>query len=548
MGLNLAGILGRTNFSAFDWGIVVVYLAFSLVIGLMVRKYVKNMADYVVAGRGLGTALGVATLTGTEMGLVTIMYNAEMGFNAGFAAFHIALIACVVTFIVGVTGFFIYKLRAMKVLTIPEFYGRRFGRKVRVLGGIMLTFGGVLNMGLFLRVGSQFIVGITGMPETGWALPVVMTSLLALVLVYTILGGMISVVITDYVQFVVLSFGILLGVGLVIHHVGWNNIFETVANLKGGKGYDPTSPASGFGIEYILWQVFVAGLVGCAIWPTAVARALAAESPRTVKKQFAWASVSYMIRVMVPCFLGICAFVFIMTMAPDLKEQFTPAAEGAKANKSALEAMPVFLGRILPIGLIGLLTAAMIAAFMSTHDSYLLCWSAVITQDIVAPLTGNRMSTKARIRLTRVLIVVIGLYILYWGLAYTGSEAIWNYMGVSGGIYYVGAFVLLLAGLYWKRASSTGAVVALLTSCLMVFGLTPVQKAVTALFGWTVSGKAVTFEDLAKAHGYTTISNARVSAWLCLGCAALATVLMVVCSLLFPDKKKTSAETEGGAR
>ena len=51
--------------------------------------------------------------------------------------------------------------------------------------------------------------------------------------------------------------------------------------------------------------------------------------------------------------------------------------------------MPVFLGRILPAGLIGLVTAGMIAAFMSTHDSYLLCWSSVITQDIIGPLTGT---------------------------------------------------------------------------------------------------------------------------------------------------------------
>ena len=171
MGLNLAGILGRTNFSAFDWGIVVVYLAISLVIGLMVRKYVKNMTDYVAAGRGLCTALGVATITGTEMGLVTIMYMSQKGFVGGFAAFHMALIACVVTFIVGVSGFFIYRLRQMKVLTIPEFYARRFGPKTRILGGVMLAVGGILNMGLFLRVGSQFIVGITGMSETGWALP-----------------------------------------------------------------------------------------------------------------------------------------------------------------------------------------------------------------------------------------------------------------------------------------------------------------------------------------------------------------------------------------
>ena len=73
----------------------------------------------------------------------------------------------------------------------------------------MLAFGGLLNMGLFLKVGAMFIVGITGMNPDGSALKLVMVGLLVLVLIYTVIGGMISVVITDYIQFVVLSIGIL---------------------------------------------------------------------------------------------------------------------------------------------------------------------------------------------------------------------------------------------------------------------------------------------------------------------------------------------------
>ena len=79
----------------------------SLGIGLFVRRFVKSMDDFVCAGRGLGVCLGIATLTGTELGLITVMYNAEKGFSGGFAAFHIALAAGVVTLFVGLTGFII---------------------------------------------------------------------------------------------------------------------------------------------------------------------------------------------------------------------------------------------------------------------------------------------------------------------------------------------------------------------------------------------------------------------------------------------------------
>ena len=177
------GVIGQTNFTVLDWVIVAVYLAGTVAIGLYVKKYIANMADYVVAGRGVRTALGVATLTGTEMGLITVMYSAQKGFTRGFSAFHIAAAAGVVALLVGLTGFIVCKLREMKVLTIPEFYGRRFGRKTRILGGFMLVFGGVLNMGLFLKIGSMFVVGITGM-EHGTALAAIMIVLLVLVLLF----------------------------------------------------------------------------------------------------------------------------------------------------------------------------------------------------------------------------------------------------------------------------------------------------------------------------------------------------------------------------
>ena len=63
----------------------------SVAIGLYVRKFVKNMRDFVTAGRNLGLWLGIATMTGTELGLITVMYNAQKGFTGAFAALHIAL-------------------------------------------------------------------------------------------------------------------------------------------------------------------------------------------------------------------------------------------------------------------------------------------------------------------------------------------------------------------------------------------------------------------------------------------------------------------------
>ena len=71
----LTNATSQTNFTTFDWLIVVVYLLVSVGIAFLVKRYAGNMTNFVSAGRAVGTWLGVATLTGTEMGLITVMYS-----------------------------------------------------------------------------------------------------------------------------------------------------------------------------------------------------------------------------------------------------------------------------------------------------------------------------------------------------------------------------------------------------------------------------------------------------------------------------------------
>lgn len=494
-----------TNFGILDWIIVVVYLLLVVGIGVSIRRYIQNATDFMVAGRGLKTFLGIATMIGTEMGLITVMYSAQKGFTGGFAAFHIALAAAIVTLLVGLTGFIVVPLRRMEVMTIPEYYEKRFGHNVRMLGGVILAFAGILNMGMFLKAGSLFITGVTGMTDPA-TLKIVMSVLLGMVLLYTTMGGMVSVAILDYIQFVVLSFSIIFVTMLSVNKLGWNNIVNTVLEQKGGAGFDPFAE-SGFGLSYVIWMFFL-GLVSCAIWQTAVIRACAADSVKTVKKIYTLSSVGFLIRFLIPYFFGICAFVYVSS-DPELSVRFFGGTEVENANQSLL-AMPFYFSQVLPSGLIGLITAGMLAAFMSTHDSYLLCWSSVLTQDVVNPCFKNGLSSKKRLLLTRIFIVGIGLFILVWGLWYPLGQDLWDYMAVSGSIYAIGAFSLLFFGIYWKRAGRVGAYLALLSGFLSLAGLSPIQK----LLGFEADSAVVGLSVL--------------------GISILA---MVFGSLLFPDKK-----------
>ncbi|MEE2685330.1 MAG: sodium:solute symporter family protein [Planctomycetota bacterium] len=531
--VTLKDAISGTNFSTVDWVIVSAYLMISVVIGLLVNRYAKSMAAYIGAGRSVGTWLGIATMTGTELGLVTVMYNAEVGYRDGFASFHIGLVFGVMVLIIGLTGFIVGPLRRQKVLTIPEYYGKRFNRTTRILGGVILATAGILNMGVFLSVGSKFLVGITGLNPDAMAVPIVMTILLVIVLIYTVLGGMISVIITDFVQFVVLSVGVIVTTLLAINELGMSTIVETVGREM-EAGFNPVAANSNFGFSYVTFTVMM-GLMTCAVWPTMVSRALAMESEKAVRRQYTWSSVSFAMRMVIPAFWGICAFVFIHEMASsnvfemaDAKDMadaknvvgyFMP--EGGGGTPDSAYAMPVFLGRILPVGLIGIITAAMIAAFMSTHDSYLLCWSSVLVQDVVAPIRGGAMSTQSRIQLTRLFIVLIGIFVWAWGLFYEGDDRIWDYLAVTGAMYFTGAAVVLAGGLYWKRSSSAGAIAGLLCGATAVLGVEAIRDRINHALGTEFTGPEFG-----------------------LGSIAFSVISFVLFSLLIPDR----TNGEGGVQ
>ena len=226
---------------------------------------------------------------------------------------------------------------------------------------------------------------------------------------------------------------------------------------------------------------------------------------------------------MLPQFLGICALVFMFHNDTGRAVFFSGGAPLADADLT-LRAMPIFLSQILPAGIIGLIGAGLLAAFMSTHDSYLLCWASVLTHDVVAPATGETMSTRSRLLLSRVFIFVIGAFLLVWGLWYDLGQDLWDYMAISGAIYFTGAFALLCLGIYWKRASTTGAYLALLAGLASIIGLVPIKKAL----------------------GLEALSAAHIG----LGATSLSMALMVIGSLVFPNRRPdadapTTASQEG---
>ena len=450
------------TFSDLDWIILVVYLIFTVAVGIWVKRYVENLSGYMVAGRRVRLSLGVATFAATELGTITFMYFAELGFLTGFSCFLIGILAMLAYMFVGWTGFIIEPLRRLQVMTIPEFYQLRYNRTVRLLGGIILFLGGVLNMGIFLKFDGIFLSEVMGFGAD--ALAIIMTAMIIIVVLYTILGGMFSVVVTDYMQFVVLSVGIFIAVVAVLAQVDLDSISEAVIKNYGAAGVNPLVN-SRFGWMFIVW-IFISNVAAGALWQPGTSKALASENPQVAKKVFFYTSLTFAGRAMIPMFLGAAALAYF----------------GADVSPTA--AMPKLLGAVTPHGLLGLLVAGMLAASMSTYSAYLLAWSSVITRDVIACFRENDFDERTTIFITRIFAGLIGFFLLFFGLWYQIPDTAFQYLFITGAMYTAGALGCVAAGIYWSKANNVGAYSALILGALAPAAFLILEKSRDSLPSW----------------------------------------------------------------
>ena len=428
------------NFHPIDWIIVVGYLAATMAAGLYGKRYISGLGDFLVAGRKLGTYIGIATLAATEIGTITFMYNAELGFKTGYSSFVIGLISGLVMIFIGRTGFLVKKMRAMGIMTVPEFFEKRYSRNLRLLTGVLVAIGGILNMGVFLQVEGKFLLLISGLSHD--YLKEMMTSILLLELLYTVLGGMVSIVITDFIQFVFLGIGTILITGFTIYKAGWEHMYQAVLVNRGDAGFNPiTNPD--YGWVFILFQVLL-WLAVDTCWQTTAMRTFSTKDPETSRKVFSWTGFIFLGRGILPMMWGIGA---LTLLGP---------------NVNSLEAMPVMIAKILPVGVLGLVTAGMLAATMSVNSSYLLGWSSVIAQDIIGPARRTPISPKGQVLLNRVTNLFVSLFVLFWGIWYTLPGPVYFYLNITGTIFLAGAFAAVTGGLYWSRANTVGGYCAML--------------------------------------------------------------------------------------
>ena len=445
-----------------DWWIAGLLLLILIGVAVYLGKLNKSVADFLIAGRQVRKFLGMSSGTAEGLGLASIAASLQQGMQNGFALIWVSIILMAYSVpVFGIFGFGIKRFRATRCMTIPQFLEQRYSPRLRLLAGLVLAVSGVLNMAIFPITGSLFLTAFSGLPEFlqigPWlfsSVHVVMVALVGLAVLFTFLGGMVTVVVTDFLQATILV-SCLLFVGIrTFFLLGPSRIHHTLTDSLGEAAFNPFLEGS-YGLTWVLW-VFLLTTANKLAFAPSVQKMASADSPETARKMELLQSIFGMGMRIILLLIGIGALAALGN---------TPPA-GETPESFFRFAAAIHLRETLPMGLMGLMFAALLFASISTDDSYLLSWSAIIVNDLIQPAHGKELSVKTHIRILRLVIVLIGLFLIFFGLTYDPRESILDYIYLTGTLI-GGIGISVYMGLYWSKATTQGAFAALLTCSII---------------------------------------------------------------------------------
>ncbi len=417
--------------------LVFVYLLVTIIIGLYAAKRVKNTTDYAIAGRNLPLIMIVTTTFATWFGAETVLGIPAKFVNSGLnGVVEDPFGAGTCLILVGL--FFAGKLYKMSLLTISDYYRERYGRTIEVACSviIMVSYLGwvaaqVTALGLVFNILSGGAISTTAGMLIGTAS----------VLAYTLFGGMWSVAVTDFLQMIVLV------VGLSVLAVFAGNLAggaDKVIALATSRDLFNFWPEPKFRDIVFFLAAAITIMFGSIPQQDVFQRVMSANSRNAATKGPVIGGVFYILFAFVPMFLVVSALIIMpeqtATLLKEDPQKILPTL--------VLEKMP-FIMQVLFFG-------ALLSAIKSTASATLLAPSVTFVENIWRQFKP-RMSDKHELKLMRTAVLVFSCLVLVYAISMQGTPI---YEMVSGAyqVPLVGAFVPLVAGLYWKKASTQGAV------------------------------------------------------------------------------------------
>jgi SSS family solute:Na+ symporter len=420
---------------------VIAYLLVSIGIGLIAATKVHNTKDYAVAGRHLPLPVVTATVFATWFGAEAVFGVSatfvQEGLN-GVAADPFGSSMCLI--LAGI--FFSSKLYKLNIITLGDFYRMRYNRTVEILTTIAIV---VSYMGW---VAAQIkALGLIFNLITDGAIsePTGMILGTAIVLTYTTLGGMLSVAILDFVQMIVVIGG-LLYIGFIVSGMtgGIAPVIEH-ARIAGKLNFFPQEANWG------LWLTFLGGwltmMLGSIPQQDVFQRITSAKSAKVAL----WGSVLgasiYFCFTFVPMFIAYAATLI------------DPTVFGKLVETDSQRVLPTLVLTHTPLIAQAIFFGAVLSAIMSCSSATLLAPSVTFAENVVKGFMPN-MNDLAFLRVMRVCLIGFALMVLLYAL--NSENSIFGMVESAYKVTLAGAFVPLVFGAFWKRATSQGALTAII--------------------------------------------------------------------------------------
>ena len=459
------------------------YCLLILFIGLYVSREkkgkVKSAEDYFLAGKSLPWWAIGASLIAANISAEQFIGMSGSGFALGLAIASYEWMAAITLLIVG--KYFLPIFIEKGLYTIPEFIEKRFSTELKTILAIFwIALFVFVNLTTVLYLGGLALDTVMGTGD-GSILINAIIGLALFAAAYSLWGGLAAVAWTDVVQVIVLIFGGLMMTYFALVNLadggsaldGLKYVYETVPErfsmiLSKGEIITPNGNDAWFdlpGLAVLIGGMWVANLYYWGFNQYIIQRTLAAKSLEEGQKGIAFAAF---LKLLIPIFVvlpGIIVYVMNLdssgSLALESLDQGFIGANGSIVNDNAA---PWLIKEVIPVGLKGLILAALAAAIVSSLASMVNSTSTIFTMDIYKSIINKKANDKSLVTVGRIagLVALIIAIIIAPQLKSLGQ--VFQYIQEYTGVVSPGILAVFLMGLFYKKASNNGAIWGVISS------------------------------------------------------------------------------------
>ncbi|OHB43094.1 MAG: hypothetical protein A2Y13_07080 [Planctomycetes bacterium GWC2_45_44] len=454
-----------------DWSIVISMCLFLILVAIASRKFVRSVVDFLAAGRCAGRYLLTVSGNLACLGAITVIAFFEVYYQSGFSAVWWGIASMPVGLVLSLSGWVIYRYRQTRALTLAQFFEMRYSRRFRIFAGSLMFISGIVNFGIFPAVAARFFLYFCNLPVT-ITIPgihidiptyiIVMAVLISMSVFFALAGGQVAVIITDFLQGIFSNLIFVIVLVAVFFLFSWKQIIEGLQLAPQGASmlhpFD-MSKTPDFTISYFLIVGVFMPIYHSMAWQGNQAYNASAKSAHEAKMGSILTSWRLVAPNLFILLLAVGAFTFMHH--PDF------AAGAANVNKvlQGIEnpqiqkqmIVPLAMRNFLPVGIIGAMSALMIAAFIGNSDTYLHSWGSIFIQDVIIPLRKKTLTPKQHIRFLRWSIIGVAVFIFFFSIFFRQTDYIYMFFNITAGIFLGGAGSVIIGGLYWKRGTTAAA-------------------------------------------------------------------------------------------